>query len=268
MTPFILAQVSDLHVQAGGRLAYGRVDTTAMFRACVSKLLGLRQRPDVVVLTGDQTDTGRPEDYAMLRELIAPLPMPVYMIPGNHDERGALRDAFPEHAYLRQAPDFMQYVIDDQPLRIVALDTVVPRESHGELCEVRLQWLESVLADAPDRPTVVLMHHPPFATFIGHMDQIALLDPGPFARVIECHPQIAAVLCGHVHRPITTRFAGTVASIAPSCAHQIELELSDAPGRFVMEPPGFMLHAYDPDAGLVSHVAYVGDYPGPYAFGD
>ena len=266
MKPFLLAQVSDLHVLAGGP-SYGRVDTVGMFRACVDRLLALHQRPDAVVLTGDLTDLARPEDYALLRELLAPLPMPVYMIPGNHDERGALRDAFPGHRYLRQSPEFVQYVIDDYPLRIVALDTVVPREPHGELCEAQLAWLESVLSAAPQKPTVVLMHHPPFATFIGHMDRFALRDPERFARVLERHAQVEAVLCGHVHRPITKRFAGTVASIAPSCAHQIELELSDAPGRFIMEPPGFLLHAYSAEAGLVSHLAYIGDFPGPYDFG-
>lgn len=267
MKPFLLAQASDLHVRAAGQLAYGRVDTTAMFRTCVERLLALPQRPDALALTGDLVDLARPEEYAVLREILAPLPLPIYMIPGNHDSREALRAAFPNHDYLRQSPEYIQYVIDRHPLRIVGIDTVIPREPAGELGEARLAWLEQALSAAPDRPTMVMMHHPPFTAYIGHMDAIALRDREAFARVIERHPQVEAVVCGHVHRPITRRLAGTIVWAAPSCAHQIELDLSDSPGGIVMEPPAFLLHAYSREEGLVTHVAYVDDFPGPYRFG-
>jgi hypothetical protein len=85
--------------------------------------------------------------------------------------------------------------------------------------------------------------------------------------VIQRHPNVEAVLCGHVHRPIEVRFAGTIASTSPSCAHQVALDLdSDAPSRFMLEPPAYRLHAYSPETGLVSHTAYIGGYPGPYSF--
>ncbi|MGH8676586.1 MAG: phosphodiesterase [Burkholderiales bacterium] len=265
--PFLLAQVSDLHIRAQGQLSYRVVDTAGMLRACVRHLLALRQRPDAVVITGDLTDRALPEEYAMLRELLAPLAMPVYVMPGNHDRREALRAAFPEHAYLRQSPEFIQFAIDAHPLRIVAIDTLIPGESGGELCARRIEWLESTLALEPDKPTVVLMHHPPFKTLIGHMDHFGLRDPQPLATVIRRNPQVHAILCGHVHRPIETRFAGTLASTSPSAAHQIALDLSaDAPSRFVMEPPAYRLHAYTPESGLVSHTAYIGEFAGPFPF--
>lgn len=267
MRPFLLAQLSDLHIMAHGRLAYGVVDTASMLRACVSHLLALKRQPDAVAITGDLTDGGQPEDYAVLRELLAPLEMPVYVIPGNHDKRAALRAAFADHDYLRQSPDFIQYAIDAHALRIVAIDTVIPRESGGELCEARIAWLDRSLAQAPGRPTVVLMHHPPFTTFIEHMDAYGLRNPTALALVIGRHPQVQAIFCGHVHRPIEARFAGTIASTAPSPAHQVALDLDvDAPSRFVMEPPAYRLHAYSPETGLVSHTAYVGEFAGPYPF--
>lgn len=267
MRPFLLAQLSDPHIKAHGSLSYGVVDTAGMLRACVRHLLRLKQQPDAVAITGDLTDSGRPEEYAVLRELLAPLAMPVYVIPGNHDKRDALRTAFPDHAYLRQSPDFVRYAIDAYALRIVAIDTVIPGESGGELCEQQIAWLDGTLARAPGRPTVVLMHHPPFKTFIGHMDAFGLRSPEALAAVINRHPQVAAILCGHVHRAIEARFAGTIASTAPSSAHQVALDLQvDAPSRFVMEPPAYRLHAYSPETGLVSHTAYVGEFAGPYAF--
>ena len=215
----IVCQISDMHVRAGGELAYGVVDTTAHLRRCIAHILALKQRPDAVVMTGDLVDGGKPAEYALLREIIAPLAMPVYLIPGNHDEREALRAAFPDHAYLNQFPPFIQYAIEEHALRIVAIDTVVPRQDGGELCAQRLEWLALTLATAPQRPTLLLMHHPPFATHIAFMDDIGLAAPDPLAQIVAKHPQIERILCGHLHRPIQARFAGTIACTAPSTAH-------------------------------------------------
>ncbi len=265
--PFLLAQISDLHLKAGGQLSYGVFDAADMLRACVSQLLTQKQLPDAVAITGDLTDLGKPEEYALLRKLIAPLEMPVYLIPGNHDRRDALRAAFPEHGYLRQSPGRICYAIEAHALRIVALDTLVEGESGGDLDAPSLAWLDRTLAGAPGHATVVLMHHPPFRTYIGHLDKFGLRDPAPLAAVIERHPQVQAILCGHVHRPIHARFAGTVASTAPSAVHQIPVDLdTEAPSRFAMEPPAYRVHAYSPESGLASHVAYIGAFSGPHPF--
>jgi Icc protein len=259
--PFLLAQISDLHIMTRGRLARSGVDTPAMVRSCVSHILALKQHPDAVAVTGDLTDHGRPEEYDMLRELLAPLHMPIYLIPGNHDDRHALRAAFPDHAYLRQSAELVQYVIDAHPLRIVALDTLIPGQGGGEVGEESLGWLDRTLESAPDAPAVVLMHHPPFKTYISYMDDYGLRNPEPLAAVIGHHPQVQAILCGHVHRPIVARFAGTIASTSPSPVHQVALNLE--PGArlgLVMEPPAYRLHAYASQGGLVSHIMYVGEF--------
>jgi 3',5'-cyclic AMP phosphodiesterase CpdA len=259
--PFLLAQLSDPHVTGRGRLCQG-VDTNGMLRACIADLLV--RRPDAVAITGDLTDSGSALEYATLRELIGPLGVPIYVIPGNHDDRDALRQAFDDQPYLRQSSRFIQYAIETHPLRIVALDSVIPHDSAGELCDERLRWLDRALAAEPEKATVVLMHHPPFRTFIDAMDACALRNPAALAAVIERHPQVEAVLCGHVHRPIEVRFAGTRAASAPSCAHQLALELEKGAAlRVVMEPPAYRVHALAPGSGLVSHTVYMGDFAGP-----
>jgi 3',5'-cyclic AMP phosphodiesterase CpdA len=111
----LLCQISDLHVKEPGALCYGVVDSAAALRACVDHIVRLRHRPDVVVATGDLTDFGRPDEYLHLRALLAPLPMPVYLMPGNHDDRDALRAAFPDHAYLRATSPHIQYAFDAGP---------------------------------------------------------------------------------------------------------------------------------------------------------
>lgn len=265
----LIGQISDLHIKAGGKLSYGVVDCAAMLARCIEHVLALKQRPDLLLVTGDLVDFGRPDEYAVLKALLAPLPMPYFLIPGNHDERAALRAAFPEHAYLRQWAPFVQYAIDDWPVRIVALDTVIPGASGGELCAARLEWLEQTLAAQPGRPTIVMMHHPPFLTGIGHMDAIGLAGAEALAALIARHPNVERVLCGHLHRPIQVRFAGTIASTCPSPAHQVALDLApDAPSRFVMEPPAYQLHQWRAETGVVSHTAFIGEFAGPYPFYD
>jgi 3',5'-cyclic AMP phosphodiesterase CpdA len=256
----LICQITDLHIKAARRRAYGVVDTAAMLEACVAAIAALAPRPDVVVATGDLVDYGRDDEYALLRELLAPLRMPLYLLPGNHDGRDALRRAFPDHPWLRQHDEFVQYAIDEYPVRLVAIDTQVPGHGRGELCARRLDWLEHTLAARADAPTVVLMHHPPFRTGIAHMDLIGLAGADELARVIARHPQVERLLCGHLHRSIHARFGGTVASVCPSPAHQIALDL--APGArddFVLEPPGYQLHQWD-GLRLVTHTAVLGDW--------
>jgi len=112
------------------------------------------------------------------------------------------------------------------------------------------------------------MHHPPFATGIAHMDRYGLRDAAAFAEIVSLNQQIERILCGHLHRAIDRRFAGTVAGTAPSTAHQLLLDLEppQAPLQFVFELPGYQLHLWHEGTGLVSHTAIFGDWPGPYPF--
>ncbi len=255
----LLCQISDLYLVEEGALACGRVDTPGMLEQCVRKILELPLRPDVLVATGDLTDNAIVAEYGVLREILAPLPMPIFLAAGNHDRRGALQTAFPDHRYLRGEDGFVQHVIDDFELRLVVLDTVVANEEGGLLCERRLRWLDRTLA-ASSRPTIVAQHHPPFAAGLNYMDARGLANPAAEATVIARHPHVERVISGHFHRNMQARFAGTVALACPSTAHQLMLDL--VPGadiRFTYEPAGFHLHLWN-GAELVTHTAVAGDF--------
>jgi 3',5'-cyclic AMP phosphodiesterase CpdA len=262
----LIAQISDLHIRPEGQLAYRTVDTALGLRRTVAWLNGLEPQPDVVVATGDLVDTGSLEEYARLRELLRPLRAPMFLIPGNHDRRENLRAAFPEHSYLPRDGEFLQYVIEDYPIRLVGLDTMIPGKETGQMCPARLQWLETKLREQPARPTLLFMHHPPFKTGIGRMDELGMESGGgAMAEIVVGHPQVERVLCGHVHRPVQLRWAGTVASIAPSTAYQFSLNLTaGAKLAFTMEPPGVPLLLWRPDTGLIGHMGYPDAYPGPF----
>jgi 3',5'-cyclic-AMP phosphodiesterase len=269
MSLTILAQLSDLHIREPGRLAYGRIDTAPYLERAVQTLLALPQRPDAVVISGDLTDFGRAAEYAHLARLLAPLPMPVYLMPGNHDDRTTLRRAFPTHRYLG-TQGFVQYVARIGNLRLLALDTVVPEQSHGTLCDERLDWLEAQLAEAGDAPVVVAMHHPPFETLIGHMDEIGLREGAVrLEALLRRHANVERVICGHLHRAIEVRFGGSIACTAPSPAHQVCLDLApDAPSAWVLEPPGLRLFAWRDGGPVVGHLVPIGHFEGPYPFHD
>jgi 3',5'-cyclic-AMP phosphodiesterase len=162
---------------------------------------------------------------ALLAELLAPLTMPVYLAAGNHDDRGALQRAFPQHAYLAGDDPFIQYAVDDFDVRLLVLDTTIPGEPGGALCAQRLQWLDRALR-ASQCPTIVAQHHPPLATGLTMMDEMGLADPAGEESVIAHHPHVQCVIGGHYHRTAQARFAGTVASICPSTAHQLALNLT------------------------------------------
>src|SRR6516162_9548348 len=184
----LVAQITDTHIASSGKLALRRlppkggvVDTVSGLERAVAALVCLRPLPDITVVTGDLVDAGGPEEYAYFRGLLGPLRMPVFVIPGNHDAREPMREAFNRDSDL-PGEGFLNYLIDEYQLRIVGLDTLVPGEAGGESCSDRLKWIDDTLAAAPDRPTLVLMHHPPFRTGIAPMDHMGLGGGGRFCR--------------------------------------------------------------------------------------
>jgi 3',5'-cyclic AMP phosphodiesterase CpdA len=177
----LLAQISDLHVVAKGRKFYDRIDTPAFLARAVAHLNALDPRPDFVWITGDLVDQGSPAEYAHLRDILAGLQMRWAVMPGNHDERSNLRQAFDE-TRLPRTGEFLQYAIDDLPLRLLALDTLIPGESSGRLCQARLDWLSDRLEERPERPTIIAMHHPPFLTDLTRWTRSTATTAPPSAR--------------------------------------------------------------------------------------
>jgi hypothetical protein len=142
--PTVIAQISDLHIKAFGRLSYKQVDTHAALLQVIDTLNALQPRPDVVVITGDLVDFGRPEEYQTLREALQRLQLPFYLMAGNHDNREALRAAFPDHTYLQAGPT-LNWQLSVGGVRLLALDSSVPQQPWGEVDEQQLQWLDQAL---------------------------------------------------------------------------------------------------------------------------
>jgi 3',5'-cyclic AMP phosphodiesterase CpdA len=265
----LIAQFSDLHIKPEGRLAYGKVDTADYLHRAIAHLNSLPQKPDVLVMTGDLVDAGSVQEYERLRGLLQTVDIPWLMIPGNHDDRDNMRAVFDQHPWI-EPEGFWQFATDHPawPVRILGLDTVKPGESGGMLCDQRLRWLDDTLSEHPAQPTLVIMHHPPFVTGIGHMDEIGLDNAEALADILREHPQVELVTCGHLHRCIRSQIGSRAVMTAPSTAHTVQLDISvQAPAMFRMEPPGYLLHWWS-GMGLVTHQVHAVESDGPYPFFD
>ena len=247
----IVAQISDPHVVEHGELLFDRIPTNAHLEAAVRCLASLDPRPDLVVVTGDLVNEGRPAQYRELRRLLEPLAMPVRLMCGNHDDPVGLREVFADHGYLgSEGP--IDYVVDDVvPLRIVALDTHVPGEPGGHLTATQLAWHDARLGEAADRPCLVALHHPPFATGIAHMDEMGLTEAATegLRDVVSRHPQVERVICGHLHRTIAAvregmeslRFNTSIARITELTNHLTSTYPDGGAPRSVAEPLALLI---------------------------
>ena len=245
--PFVLAQISDTHVRAddGGAAADQVRRALAQAR---------EYRADAILLTGDLANHAGAEEYAALAAALADAHAPLFLMPGNHDEREALRAAFPGHGYLpRAAP--MSFIIEDFPVRIVALDLTAPGQTYGLCTPESAAWLDAKLAAAPAKPTILALHHPPFATHDLLFDTIGLRQADLLAAVVVRHRQVIRIVCGHHHRVVVGQVAHAPVVVGPSTswAYGLALHGDHRLAPKTNEQPGWMLHAWTQSGGLASH---------------
>jgi 3',5'-cyclic-AMP phosphodiesterase len=245
-SPFLLVQLSDFHI--GAEWADG--DPVAGVAAAVEAVRAIAPRPDAVLVSGDLADGGA--EYERVRELLAPLGTPAHALPGNHDDRAALR----RHFGLPGAEaDPVCYAVDLGPLRLVVLDSTIPGEDAGALDGGRLAWLARALGAAPEQPTLIALHHPPLLTGIPAWDAIGLAaaDREALGEVVAAHPQVRRIVAGHVHRTIAGQLGGRPVLTVPSTYVQGRLDFSARELRLAAEPAGFAVHAVL-DGAVTSHI--------------
>ncbi|MDX1431076.1 MAG: phosphodiesterase [Gammaproteobacteria bacterium] len=246
--------LTDTHLVAHGERLHG-IDACARLEACAESITEAHADAAFCVLTGDVADAGDPRAYDAARTLLAHLPMPVHLIPGNHDDRDEMIAAFPDIP--RDADGFVQQAFRHGDAHFVLLDTLEPSEgSGGAVCERRAAWLEQRLAAAGDAPVYLFMHHPPFAIGIPALDRIALADPAPFTRVVAAAGNVRHIFFGHAHRPISGQWRGIGYSTLYGTNHQTRLDLvSSAPIAYTAEPPAYCVVLADEEK-VVVHTCY------------
>ena len=256
----LIAHLSDFHLYTRTpESSLVRADVVDVVRRIIADVSEFRPAVDAVVLSGDLTDGGTDQDYALLREVLSPLAMPIFAIPGNHDEREAFRRAFDDILPFEDGA-FLQYEVNLGGVRILALDTVQDRSVKGILCERRLDWIEEKLAQPYRGQTMILMHHPPHRSGIRFLDNIALVEGSErLGSIVARCPGQVLILCGHIHRPSQGFWNGAFVGVAGSPAFKIELDLHphDDEPALVDEPYAYFIHRMDALGGCSVHPRYV-----------
>jgi 3',5'-cyclic-AMP phosphodiesterase len=236
--PTLLVQLSDLHIGGDEK----GMDPIPRLEAVIEAVRALPNRPDAVLVSGDLTDDGAEDGYRVAREMLARLEVPLHVLPGNHDDRGRLREAF-ELPGRGEEP--INYSTRAGDLRLIAFDSIVPGQDPGGFPPEQLRWLDEALGAEPEAPTLLALHHPPLSTGIPEWDAINLLAPQreALAEVITRHPQLLGIVGGHLHRVAASSLAGRPVLAAPSTYWQVRPDFEEGDEYQVVDTPGFAIHA-------------------------
>jgi Predicted phosphohydrolases len=196
--------MSDLHVMPEGELSV-TLDTGARLEQAVEAVIARYGNADFCILAGDLADTGHPAAYERLQSIIARLPIPVHITLGNHDDRATFLSVF-GNGFIGETGK-VDKVIDIKGHRIILLDSSEPGRVDGVLSQAQIAWLHARLAEATDRPVIVILHHNANALHI-ESDNIRILEPDAFIAALKTHPDIRQVIAGHVHLTSTATWRG------------------------------------------------------------
>ncbi|ASN87098.1 MULTISPECIES: phosphodiesterase [Pectobacterium] len=263
----LLAQISDLHFRSEGRKLYEFIDINGENAKVINQLNALSERPDAVVVSGDIVNCGSPQEYQVAQRVLQMLDYPMYVIPGNHDDKqhflNAMRPLCPQ---LGDDPENIRYAVDDFPMRLLFIDTSLAGQAKGWLTPSTLGWLEQQLQDHSTRETAIFMHHPPLPLGSAHMDRIACENGHELLTLIERFPQLTRIFCGHTHRLIMTQHRQAIIATVPGTVHQVPYFYYDDTSYYNLEPASVVMHRYVPVTGLVSYSQSIASYPGPYLY--
>ncbi|MYW01418.1 metallophosphoesterase [Streptomyces sp. SID3343] len=253
---FVFAHLSDTHLDGGERSA-------ARTRAAMDHLDALPWDLDAVLVTGDIADNGTPAEYDTARALLASR-HPVLIGPGNHDVRGPFRENLLGEPAGDGGP--INRVLRTASALYAMCDSSIPGRHDGLLAPETLAWLSGVLDESPPSlPVFVAFHHPPVELRIPFLDAIRQFGEADLADLVARHPNIAALLCGHVHTPAATTFAGRPLLLAPGIVSTLSLpwERGDDEGHVdPLLPPMLTFNVWD--AGrLTTHYRVVGSLDTP-----
>jgi len=251
----IIAQISDTHIALGADGAAGR---TADLQRTLADIDTLDPPADVIIHTGDVTHGGRREDYAAVASLIARARAPVYVAIGNRDDRGNLRQSLSRWLPAAPGSRFLDYAVEDFPVRLIALDTVGSGTNKGDFSAERARHLTALIEAEPDKPIAVFMHHPPFTVRVGP-DPLNFVTPQAMAalqQALGSSGRVVAVFCGHVHRSTWGGIGNIPVMVAPCTA--TALRKGDFPPTMATRPV-YHLHRLDPAGELITEVRIVAD---------
>ncbi len=263
----LIVQISDLHIVEKGQKTLGVAPMAENLSKAIAHINQLLPQPDLVLATGDITNNLTLAEAEHAVQLLNELNCPYFVIPGNHDNREVLLQAFSGPAIPGCFEGMINYTIENHPVRLIGVDSTKPNTVGGHMCQKRLDWLEAQLNEELKKPTIIFMHHPPVKAGVLEADYDGFVGASELGAIVEKFTNIERIICGHIHLPTHTKWHGTIVSTAPSMGMQLGLDLTmTKPSEFYLTVPGYQIHHYTKHHDLVTHTAYVGNMDGPYSF--
>jgi 3',5'-cyclic AMP phosphodiesterase CpdA len=250
----IIAQISDTHIALDTPDAEQRIRD---FELTIADINRLDPAPDVIVHTGDIVHNGRQDEYAHSLATLARAQMPVYVLAGNKDDRVKLREAFATYGYLAAGSDFIDYAIDEFPVRLIALDTLSSRSNKGDFCLERVSRLTDLIEAETTKPVAVFTHHPPFEVTVGP-ERLHFETPETMSRLrqaLQSSPRVVGIFSGHVHRAAAGHVGTIPATVMPCIA--TTLRRGDYPIA-LKKRPVYQVHRFDPVWGFATETRIAG----------
>jgi 3',5'-cyclic-AMP phosphodiesterase len=239
----LVAQISDIHAKPGGK----SLDALARALDWLSVA-----KPNALILSGDIANPPWAGGYPLVRDRLSTVKCPILMVPGNKDDRRALRTAFPDAGWPDDGPLNIARTIGD--IRVVGLDVTVPGEKYGDAAPV-IDWLRGQLSGG--EPVLLFMHQHPFRTGFARVDNAPCRNAEALEQaILEAPARVMLLSAGHGHRTVFTQFAGVPAMMCPSLAKANLLEF-DGDAAPLVDPPGFALHIIE-NGRAMSHVIPLG----------
>ncbi|MGJ0204202.1 metallophosphoesterase [Leucobacter sp. gxy201] len=241
---FIL-HISDTHFVGGAEKLHGSIDSDANLARLFEDFARSQARPEAIVFTGDLADTGDADAYERLRAIVEPaaekIGAQVIWVMGNHDTRTPFRKALLDSDAGEESVDM---VYDVNGLRIIALDSTVPGQHHGEITDEQYAWLADVLATPAPGGSVIALHHPPVPSLIEPIAFVELQDQARFAEAIR-GTDVRAVLGGHLHFNTFSEIGGVPVSVASATCYTQDLNVEPGAMRGQDGAQGFnLVHFY------------------------
>jgi 3',5'-cyclic AMP phosphodiesterase CpdA len=249
----IIAQVSDTHLALDTPDAERRMRDLAL---TVADINALDPAPDAIVHTGDIVHNGRQNEYVEAVAILAQARAPVYVLAGNKDDRTNLRTAFSKCGYLSPDSDFIDYAIEDHPVRLIALDTLSSVSNKGDFCRERVKRLVDLIDAESAKPIAVFTHHPPFEVTVGP-ERLHFKTPEAMSALrqsLQHSGRVVAVFSGHVHRAVEGHVGSIPATVMPCIA--TTLRKGDYPPHMKMRPV-YHVHRFDPDWSFATEARIV-----------
>ena len=251
-----LVQISDPHIYANKEKTLLGVNTYQSFSAVLDLIKTDSTPPDLILLTGDLAQDHSEAAYQLVKEAFESFNIPIYYIPGNHDDIELMARVLPSDTL----SSLKQIVLP--PWQFILLNSQKPKAVEGYLEDTQFDFLENCLAMYPNHHAIIVFHHQPIPVGTSWLDKLGLINADKLWETLKRYPQVQTLLFGHVHQAHAGKKNGISYYATPSTCIQFKRNCVD----FALEelPPGYRWLDLYPNGDMKTDIRRLANYIGVF----